>query len=319
MQIGILEHSNFSSKAISSLEKIGEVYLFDENKISLNKFIADKEILFVRLKIQLNESVLKNAPKLKYICSPTTGLNHLDTIYCEQKNIKIISLKGEKSFLKNIRATPEHTLGLILSLFRNYKYAFLSKKNNNWNRDAYRGFEIYNHSFGIIGYGRVGKIVADYLINMGAKVSAYDIHSVETKNRKVKIKKDINSLIKNSETIILSASYSENAPFIIGKEQLDLMEGKYFINTSRGELVDEAYLIKKINQVFFKGVALDVISNENSPNNNLSRLISSKSMANLIITPHIGGATYSSMENTEIFISSKLTKAVQSSSVIGSK
>jgi D-3-phosphoglycerate dehydrogenase len=310
MQIGILEHNNFSSEAISILKKIGSVNLFNPEKQNLNKFLADKEIIFVRLNYMLNEDVLNVAPKLKYICSPTTGLNHIDTPFCKKRNIKIVSLKGEKAFLRNIRATPEHTLGLILALFRNYKNAFLSKSNRDWNRDLYRGYEVYNHSFGIIGYGRVGKIVAKYLLNMGARISIFDINRVQSKNNKVTIQRDINTLIKNSDTIILSASYSDDAPFVIGKKQLDLMKGKYFVNTSRGELVDEADLINKLKQNFFKGVAMDVLANENNANNNLNTFLALESSNNLIITPHIGGATYTSMANTEIFIANKLSKAL---------
>jgi D-3-phosphoglycerate dehydrogenase len=313
MQIGILEHSDFSSEAISSLNKIGKVNLFHPEKLSLHKFIADKEVLFVRLNFMLSEEVLKKATKLKYICSPTTGLNHIDTSFCKKNNIKIVSLKGETTFLKNIRATPEHTLGLILALFRNYKIAFLNKSNKYWNRDLYRGYEVFNHSFGIIGYGRVGKIVAKYLLNMGAKVSVCDLNPILVKNKKIKILNDINSLIKNSDTIILSASYIENAPFIIGKKQLDLMKGKYFVNTSRGELVDEIYLLNKLEKNFFKGVAIDVLANENGNKNNLKKFLSLEASNNLIITPHVGGATYTSMANTEVFISDKLNRVINSS------
>ena len=85
------------------------------------------------------------------------------------------------------------------------------------------------------------------------------------------------------------------------------MKNKFFINTARGELINEQYLITKIEEDHFKGVALDVISNETTENR-LSEMITLAENRNFIITPHIGGATYDSINSTEIFIVEKLIK-----------
>ena len=92
MQIGVLEPQGFSRKAISELKRIGRVVLFSSG--SLNEFIADKNILFIRLSFLIDKNFLKNARNLKCICTPTTGLNHIDLNECEKRQIKIISLKG---------------------------------------------------------------------------------------------------------------------------------------------------------------------------------------------------------------------------------
>ena len=142
MKIGILEPLNFSKEALYMLSKIGEVDIFTGK--NLDNFIEEKEILFIRLNFNLNKEFLKKAKNLKIICSPTTGNNHIDMQFLKKNNIKLIFLKGQKKFLKNIVATPEHTLGLIISLLRNYKNAFLSVTNKSWNRDVYIGDEILN-------------------------------------------------------------------------------------------------------------------------------------------------------------------------------
>jgi D-3-phosphoglycerate dehydrogenase len=119
---------------------------------------------------------------------------------------------------------------------------------------------------------------------------------------------DIKELVSWSECVVLTASYMPENGVIINDEIFDLMKDKYFVNTARAELTQENYLIKKISENYFKGVALDVIQNEQNEKNKMLNLIEAARNKNVIITPHIGGATFDSMKKTEDFITSKLTK-----------
>lgn len=303
MRIGILEPKDFSRKAVDMLNSIGEVTPFDGE--DLDNYLVDKEILFIRLAYFIGSDFLQKAKNLKYICTPTTGLNHIDIEECEKKKIEIVSLKSEYNFLSTIRATPEHTIGLVLSLLRNYKEAFLSDNNPHWDRENYKGYELYENSVGIVGFGRVGKILAKYFKAFGAKVYFNDIDdSIREIHGAIKLSTP-EDVINKSNIVILSASYTESNHQFFDKKKIGLLENKYFINTARGELVDEEYLITKIDQNFFKGIAIDVIQNEQS-NNNLDKLLKLAEANNLIVTPHIAGATYSSMHRTEEFIVNKL-------------
>lgn len=307
MKIGILESKDFSVEVIEKLSYIGEVSTFNEKDI--NSFLEDKEILFIRLKHFIGKDILSQAKNLKYICTPTTGLNHIDLEECEKRGIKIVSLKGEYEFLSTIRATPEYTFGLVLSLLRNYKDAFLNHKNTKWDRELYKGFELYKNSVGIIGFGRVGKILAKYFEAFEAKVYFYDIDDSIKEIYGTTKCKSIKEVVQSSNVVVLSASYAESSHQFFDKKYIDLLENKYFINTARGELIDEEYLIMKLKQSFFKGVAIDVIQNEQS-NNNLDKLLKLTESNNLIVTPHIAGATYSSMYRTEEFIVNKLKEDI---------
>ncbi len=307
MKIGILETDSFSKKAIQSIQNLGDVEQFQGGDI--NEFVSDKDILFVRLKYEIKSQTIKSALHLKYICSPTTGLNHIDLIAAASRNIKIISLKGEIEFLETIRATPEHSLGLLLALKRNYNRAFLNSVNSNWNRDAYRGYEIYGSKVGIIGLGRVGKILASYLLAMGAECLYFDIAD-KRDNGSIQKSSSIESLIAESDTVFLCCSYTPGSEFVIGKTEIDAMKGLYFINTARAELTDEPYLLEKAKQGHFKGLAIDVLQNEQSEENLLSEWLLAESSNNILITPHIGGATYTSMERTEEFIAKKLLEEI---------
>lgn len=307
MQVGILESNNFSTDVIKKLSDLGEVKFFDDEEI--DSFVGDKDILFIRLKYFIGKEILNHATKLKYICTPTTGLNHIDLKECENRNIKVISLKGESDFLSTIRATPEYTFGLTLALLRNYKRAFLNQKNSEWNRELYKGSELYGKNIGIIGLGRVGKILAKYFSAFDASVYFYDI-DVTVQNDIAKREQNLEELILKSDIVILCASYSiENEKFL-DKKYIDLLENKFFINTARGELIDEEYLLNAIKKGIFKGIALDVIADETSENN-LNEFLALTKENNLIVTPHIAGATYESMWKTEDFIYQKLYEEIQ--------
>jgi len=309
MKIGILEPEFFSKDAITLLNNIGRIDFLKAKK-NLKTFVSDKNVLFIRLKYYINKELLENADELKYLCSPTTGLNHIDLDYIEEKRIKIISLKGETDFLSNIRATPEHTFGLVLSLLKNYKVSFLNLKNRKWNRYKYWGNEIFNNNIGIIGFGRVGKILAKYFNSFGAKNFFYDI-DLNVKPIYNAIRLDsIKELIKKSNIIIMCVAYSSENHRFFREEFIDLLKDKYFINTSRGELLNENYLIKKIEENHFKGIALDVISNETQKKNNFDKFISLTKNRNFILTPHIAGLTYESIHKTEEFIVRKLMEEI---------
>ncbi len=297
-KVGILESEDFSSVAINILKEkfIVECY----NGDGLEHFLRDKYALFVRLKYKIDDTFVENAPRLEVICSPTTGLNHINV----KKNIKVISLKGEQDFLATIRATPEHSFGLAIALLRKYKEAFLRESNREWNRDKYKGEELYNNQIGIIGYGRVGKQLAKYFNAFDAKIYYYDIMVIENDEMAIRVE-SIEELCEKSKIIFLCASYSPNLNKKLGDDFFELLKDKYFINTSRGELIDEISFLKFIKSGQYKGIALDVLSDETGKNN-LEMFLRLAEGKNVIITPHIAGATFDSMHKTEIYIASKL-------------
>ena len=304
-KIGILEPLGFSSVALSELQQLASVELYDKT-CSLASFLADKEILFIRLHYYIDDGFLAMAPILRWICTPTTGLTHLDETALTGRKIGILSLQGEQDFLSNVRATPEHILGLTLSLLRNYKEAFRSTERLDWDRDRYRGREIFGKRVGIIGLGRVGRILARYFVALEAKILYFDIDSDIVPPPEVEKASDLGSLIDASNIVLLCASLNTENQGLISPALIDRMRGKYFVNAARGELIDEAYLADKIYEGHFAGVALDVIQQETGRENRLKQFLTLTCHQNLILTPHIAGATFESMAKTEEFIVKKL-------------
>ena len=312
MQIGLLEPDGFSPEAGARLAKLGHVEAYDGTE--LPRFLADKDVLFIRLAHRIDAGFLTHALKLSVVCSPATGLTHIDLDALASRRIRLLSLKGETAFLDRIRATPEHALGLTIALLRHYRTAFLDETNAQWDRDRCRGEELHNTRVGLIGFGRVGRRVATYLVALGAQVEWFDpaVTSAEIGNRHGSIE----SLIAASRIVILAASYQPGASFILHRDHIASLRGKYFINIARGELVDEEALLEAIEDGCLAGCAVDVISNELGLNRR-DRWLAATRNRNVIVTPHIGGATFTSMQSTEEFLAEKLAALCGSQSGAG--
>ena len=117
----------------------------------------------------------------------------------------------------------------------------------------------------------------------------------------------IEQMVQQCEILVLAASHEPKNDKLIDRKVIDAMQGKYFINTSRGELVDENYLLAKTEEGHFAGVAIDVIASEQKTDNNKKKVLDLlQTDVNFIYTPHVGGATISSMHKTELYIVQKL-------------
>jgi D-3-phosphoglycerate dehydrogenase len=302
VRIGILEPDGFSPLARRRLSALGTVE--DYTNRDRAGFLADKEALFVRLAHRVDATFLMQAPQLRYLCSPTTGHTHIDLEALSRQGALLLSLRGATELMRQIRATPEHTLGLIIALLRRYRDAFVDPQNNHWDRDRCRGEEVAGTCIGLIGFGRVGQRLATYLRALDAEIACYDpqVNDVPAHVRQYDSLRD---LIGASRVVVLAASHKEGAPAIVDAEAISALAGKYFVNVARGELVDEEALLAAVEGGRLAGCAVDVIRNENGRNNR-DRWVTATKLHNIIVTPHIGGATFKSMQMTEEFIAQQL-------------
>jgi D-3-phosphoglycerate dehydrogenase len=312
MRILITEPENFSPKALDELRQVGEVTLADLDRAGLEQAVTDAEVLWVRLRHRIDRGVLDRAAGLRVVVSPTTGLNHIDTAELARRGIHLISLRGEVEFLRNVRATAEHTVALMLSLLRNLPAAAAHTLAGGWTRDRFRGRELYEKTVGIVGYGRLGRLVARYLLAFDCRVLAADPHvdaaAVEPGVSMV----SLDRLLGESDIVSLHVNLDDDTAGFFGASQLNAMKpGALLVNTARGELVDEQALIAALKSGRLAGAALDVLSNERSAGMSGHPLVRyANENNNMIITPHIGGCTLESMYKTEEFLAGKLAQFV---------
>ena len=307
----ITESLRFSEAAAQILRGGSELRLADLDRDALLAAVPDADAVWVRLRHRIDREVFEAAPRLRLIATPTTGLNHVDLAEAAKRGIRIVSLKGETEFLRNVPATAEHTLALILALVRHVPAAFDDVQKGGWERDLFLGSELYGKTAGVIGYGRIGRIVARYLLTFGVRVLATD--SADLAGEPGVTLVPMNDLLAQSDIVTLHASLTDQTHGLIGRSEFARMKpGAWFVNTARGELVDEAALLEALRSRRIAGAALDVLCDEHSGGIRSNGLIDyAKRSHNLIITPHIGGCTAESMEKTEIFLAGRVATAME--------
>jgi len=320
MKILHLEQLQYPRETLHLLQENYQVFFFECNsQESLYKHLKAQKYnaIFTRLGLSIDKKCLElQKETLKYIITPTTGLNHIDTEYAAELSVLILSLKGEADFLSNVKSTAEHTWGLLLMLIRNLKDATESVKFFKWGRENFLSDELSEKSLGVIGYGRLGKIIAKYGVAFDMKVKVFDINKNIVNNLPVGVEyADLDEVLSKSDFIVLMINYEiENTKFIGTTEFEKMKLGAYFINTSRGELVDETALLDSLNTGKLKGAALDVLHGDSTwigkvdTDNILVKYAAQNS--NLIITPHIGGYGINSIYKTRKFITQKFLNSI---------
>ena len=311
MKILHLEKETYPNFLLKDLAEKNEIIYLDCNsQTELNQFLATNKFnaIFTKLGLYIGEEQFKMQPFLKYIVTPTTGLNHIDFEFAVKNRIEIISLKGQFDFLKNIKSTAEHTWLLILAISRNlYPVVHNVKKNKIWDRKPYIADELNNKKLGIVGFGRLGKIISEYGKAFGMKVLAYDIDKSKYNDPEIDFKDNLDELLEQSDFIVLLISWNnENVNFFDSSKFNKIKKDSYFINTSRGEFMDSNALIDLLLNKKIKGAAIDVIDGDSAwesdqiISNNLIEYASK--FDNLIITPHMGGYGKDSITSTRTFV-----------------
>ena len=275
-----------------NLESLGSVeYHPDLTKQDVKGLIDsfDYDIIFCNPNKQnyiLGDYILSNFKGT--IITASTGLNHIDMMYCDLKGIDVVSLTTYYDVIEKISSTAEHSFALMMSLLRNIPSGFDDVKKCNWNYENFIGRQLDKLTIGIIGYGRLGTMMERYCKAFGMKVIIHDPY---------KGYDNLQNLIKESDVITLHVHVSDETKYMIDKKLLTHMKkSSYIINTSRGEIVDEKAIIESLKNNHLKGYATDVIEDEFDNIKNSPILKGVDEGLNIIVTPHIAGMTKEAQE-----------------------
>lgn len=311
----ITEPKDYSEKALAIYRSLGPVYFVSpaEALTKAGSKFKTADILVVGLRHQIDKKWIDAMPKLKVVASPATGLNHLDYKYLHQKGIKLISLRGRRGFLKNVPSTAEETVALLLALMRRLPWAFEDVKSGHWDRIKWRGHQLYQKILGLVGFGRLGRIVARYAKAFNMSVLAYDPYVSGGLMRRYGVKKTkLDDLLCMADIVSLHVLLTDGTQNLITEKHLKMMKpSAYLVNTARGELIKRGALEKALKNKWIAGAALDVMWDEAGDGSHLKNnpLVEyAKKNRNLIIVPHIGGATFEAMQVTQDYIAELVKK-----------
>ncbi len=294
-------------EALKILQSVGNVVNLKPDRKTILSHLEKAVAYMSSAAIQVDEEFLKKAPSLKIIGSPSTGTDHLDLKLIKQKNIIMYDISKEYSLIRKFTATSELAFGLMLSLVRNIYSAQQDVFKGIWSREKHYGFQLFGKTLGIIGMGRLGNISARIANGFGMKVIAFDPF---VKKNKIAHMVDFIDLLKKSDIVTLHLHLTKKTEGLIGLTELKSMKrSSIIVNTSRGKIIDEGALLYALQNKEIAGAGLDVVDGEwlnETELKNHALIKYSKSHANLLIVPHIGGSTVESINLARIFMAKKI-------------
>ena len=309
-RIVVTEPDGFATEARDVLKTLGPVAEASPDGHDVADLLADAEVAWVRFGAAVDDSFLASAPVLRYLVTATTGLDHIDLDACAARGVEVLSLRGETEFLRTIPSTAEHTWALLLALVRRIPWAHESVLAGEWDRDRFRGHQLAGQTLGLLGVGRVGTIVARYGNAFGMQVLAHD-PDPEVWPDGVQPVGSVGDLIAASDVVSVHVPLDASTHGLIGRRELERARPTaVLLNTSRGEIVVEHELIDALESHHLAGAALDVLAGEFEPARKSALVQFAQTHDNLVLSPHIGGATVEAMRSTEIFMAEKLRTTI---------
>jgi D-3-phosphoglycerate dehydrogenase len=304
------EPGRLSSKARAALRELAIVDEIEADRKFILENIDKYNCLFIGIRNLIDKDILARAVKLQCIVTPTTGLNHIDIQVATEKGVTVLSLRSETEFLSTVSATAEFAWGMLLALVRKIPAAHLNVMTGKWERNQFYGNELRGQTIGIIGFGRLGRMLKTYAQAFGMRVLAYDINPVSEIDVEFI---GLAELLEQSDVISVNLELNEATKGMLGSREFSQMKKRAFlVNTARGDILDEEAFLASLKTGHLAGAAIDVMAAETSGNKNWlkeSELLEyARNHTNLLITPHIGGVTYESVEKTNNFIIEKLSK-----------
>lgn len=276
------------------LAAVGEVVSLPADQNTLQQRIGEFDAYVASLQVRADASVLERASKLRAIATPSTGTDHIDLQEAKRRGIEVISLKDDTQFLDRITATAELAWALLLAVVRQLPWACAAANRGDWARDRFRGRQISGLTLGVLGYGRLGRMVAEYGKAFRMKVLACNDNPVQPASGVTMV--SFEQLLRDSDVLSIHIHLTERNRNLLNRNAIFAMKpGSILINTSRGAIVDEAALIDALNTGHLAGAGVDVIDGEWELDLSEHRMLRyAMTHRNLVVTPHVGGVTFES-------------------------
>lgn len=289
-----LSSTSAAPNAIDMLKSVADVVTIPPGEDVIAESVAGYDALITSLTVRVTRSMMGYGSRLKVVASPTTGLDHIDLAAARELGIDILSLKNERAFLDSVTATAELTWALLLASVRKLPWAFDAASYGRWTRDLFRGNQLSGKVLGILGYGRLGSMVADYGKAFRMEVIAHDRSGIPDAPGVRSV--DLDTLLRESDVLSIHIHLEECNHGLIGSTELSKMKtGAVLINTSRGAIIDEAALLDALESGKLAAAGLDVIDGEWCADLSSHALLAyARRHDNLVVTPHIGGVTWES-------------------------
>ncbi|MFC1828242.1 phosphoglycerate dehydrogenase [Thermodesulfobacteriota bacterium] len=273
----------------------------------LEAIIDNYDALVIRSATKVNESLLNAAPRLKVVGRAGIGLDNVDIPAATKRGIIVMNTPEG-----NVVTTAEHAIAMLLSLSRNIPQGTSSMKAGQWDKKKLQGRELFNKTLGVIGFGRIGSIVADRARGLKMRVITHDPFVTPERIEKAGFESvSLEELYRRSDYITVHVPKLKDTVGFINRETFDQMkDGVMLINCARGGIVDECDLYDAVKSGKVAGAALDVFETEPPGECSLFEL------DRVICTPHLGASTMEAQTNVAVAVASQIIAYLKIGTII---
>ncbi len=273
----------------------------------LKSIIGNYDALVIRSNTKVTEDLLEAATNLKVVGRAGIGLDNVDIPAATKRGVVVMNTPEG-----NVVTTAEHTMALMLSLTRNIPLGTSSLKAGRWDKKKLQGKELYKKVLGVIGFGKIGSIVADRAKGLKMQVIIYDPFITPERIEKAGYKSvSLPELYQQADYITLHVPKLKDTMGLINKKAFDQMkEGVMIINCARGGIINEADLYDAMNSGKVAGAALDVFVTEppvGSPLLTLDRFV---------CTPHLGASTREAQTNVAVAVAGQIIDYLKNGTIV---
>ncbi|MEX0288397.1 MAG: phosphoglycerate dehydrogenase [Flavobacteriaceae bacterium] len=311
-RIKILLLENVHPAAFDNLSEDGfSVELVDKSlsEAELIEKIKGVHVLGIRSKTQVTEAVLQASNKLLVVGAFCIGTTQIDLDECKKKGVVVFNAP-----YSNTRSVVELAIGEIIMLMRNVFPRSTEIHGGQWNKTAINSREIRGKNLGIVGYGNIGKQLSVLAEAMGMRVYYYDIDDKLALGNAIQCK-SLENLLNVADVVSLHIDDNKSNKNFIGEREINQMrDGAYLINLSRGFVVDIPALEAALKSKKLGGAAVDVYPEEPRSNGDFKTEL--QGLANVILTPHVGGSTEEAQRNIADFVPNKIMDYINSGSTV---
>ncbi|MHB1346171.1 MAG: phosphoglycerate dehydrogenase [Candidatus Humimicrobiaceae bacterium] len=299
----ILITDDFSKEAVMLLEKQYDVAISkgissDKLKDEISKYCG----LVIKNSVKITKEVIDNAEGLKVIGKPGSTFDNIDLKSATRKGIVVVNAPMSK-----LVSAAEYTIALMMTLAKKIHLANTDTKSGKWDRNKFKGIELEGKTLGIIGFGKIGNLVAKKAVCLGLNIIAFDPYVSEDKYWQMGAKKAdaIEDVYKNSDIISIHLPKTRETSGLFNKEEFYKMKkGVILINVSKGGIIVEKDLYEAVESGQISGAGIDVFENEPCKESVLFK------SDNIICTPHLGSSTTEAQEKADTVIAQQVLKVL---------
>ncbi|MCG6911143.1 MAG: phosphoglycerate dehydrogenase [Deltaproteobacteria bacterium] len=273
----------------------------------LKEIIGDYNALVIRSATKVTADLLQAAKRLKVVGRAGIGLDNVDIPAATKQGVVVMNTPTG-----NVITTAEHAISLMMSLTRNIPRGTSSLKAGRWDKKQLQGREVFNKVLGVIGFGKIGSIVADRARGLKMKVVVHDPFVRPEQIEKAGFESvSLEELFRKSDYITIHVPKMKETMGLIDKKAFDQMkDGVMLVNCARGGMVNEADLEEALASGKVAGAALDVFETE--PPGTCSLV----ERDNVICTPHLGASTREAQTNVAVAVAKQIIDYLKNGTIV---